>query len=66
MGEISKCPKCGGELQYINETMADYDCIDCGQRMDKRDYIQWPLKNFWGRIDQGMIFDTVFEGVNNG
>jgi len=66
MVEYSKCPKCGGDrLKYIGEIFTDYDCEDCHQRMDKRDYAEWVLKNFVSRIDMELIFDAMFEGVNN-
>lgn len=63
--DFSKCPKCGGRLEYINEALADFDCLDCRQRMDKRDYIEWALKNFGHKIDVPYLFVLVFGSVNH-
>ena len=64
MSDISKCPKCGGDLKLINESMAKFDCVDCHQRMDIRDYITFGIKNFHVRIEMDPIFVLVFDGVN--
>ena len=63
----SQCPKCGDPdgLIYIAQTLADFDCLECGQRMDKRDYIEWAIKNFNHKIDMKKIFEICIGGVNN-
>lgn len=65
MSEYSRCPKCGSyKLKYINESLADFDCQDCGQRMNKRDYIEWALKNFNHKINIYEMFLEAYEGIN--
>lgn len=65
MSEVSKCPKCGGRLMHIHASLASFDCQDCGQRMDKRDYIEWALKNYGYKINKEDLFRTAFRGVNS-
>lgn len=62
MVETSICPKCGGYLNSINQMFAKFECEDCGQRMDKRDYIIWAIKNF--TVDLDLLFEITYEGVN--
>lgn len=67
--EISKCPRCGDDaLEFINEKMGTlFECQnmpDCGQRMDRNDYIKWALQNFGHKIDKTPIFIMCLNGVN--
>ena len=65
MTDRSRCPKCGGHrLKFIDEALALFDCRNCGQRMDKRDYIEWALKNFSHKFNIDLLLEIVYEGVN--
>lgn len=64
--KFSKCPKCGGDrLKHINEVFARFDCMDCHQRMDERDYVLWAIKIFGYKLNMMHLFELIFESVNN-
>ncbi len=59
-----KCPKCGNN-SLDDAIGAVYECKSrfCGQRFDKRDYIEWALKNYDRGIDVNEILRLCREGV---